>query len=903
MRYIKFLGALVVLALVASPAQAQTRSSVVGTVRDSSQAVLPGVAVTLASPSQVGGVQVATTGPDGTFRFSDLAPGVYSVSAQLSGFQTENRTEMRLLFGTTLTVDFVLKLGSMEMTTDVVGRAPAVDVTTSQSTSKVDSELILATPTVTDNRNGLELMAMNPGVNLRAAMGASRDANEVLLDGSPATAPERQATNAAVINGNWMEEIQMVALGANAEYGEFSGATVNFLLKSGSNNPHGLVEYRTVQPGWVGNNVGSLNATLQARFTNTKILTQWDATAQMGGPIFKDRLFFFGGYQKLRLDQISAGAPLTPGPSNSSQWRALGKLSWAASNNLRLEGSVQTNEVNSNTNGTGTATPETGAVTTEPNTIVSTRGTWTPNSKTMVEVRVGGLHYKQNIAAKVGGRTGPAPRRDTVAGISSVNLASYRLLDESRFSVGGSVTLYADRLLGKHHEFKAGVDANTMSFYTQTGYPGGMSFTDRSGVPDQVVLWDGDVISASGLRTTFYVQDGWTVIDSLTLEPGIRVSFNRGKTPTAGSVYSTTPIDPRFGLAWDVRNDHKTVVRAHAGRYHEAFATTEFQFTDTATQTVQITAKVLGPGNYQELTRLTPANNLLVNPDIEQAYMDQYTLGIERELFADFSVTAQYIERQHRNQFNWIDTKSIYTPVTVQDPGPDGVLATSDDGSTLTAYNLANPGAGNRVFSNIGSRHYRGFQVVAQKRFSNNWQVLAAYTRSESSGSVNNQQTDNYGGTGTTIANNPFLSPNNGINSVGRNTLDFPHELVVRGSYHFALLGGFNVGGVYRYISGNAWGRTAVFRLTQGNTTIRVQTRGSLPAPAQNSGDIRFDKTIPLGGKSRQLALIVDIFNVNNQGVPSSPSAPYVEASGATFGQPSAWAAPRTFLFSARFTF
>ena len=891
-------GAAWLLATV--PIAAQTRSSIVGIVTDPSAAILPGVTVTLTSPDLVGGAKTAMTGPDGTYRFADLPPGVYDLRAQLSGFQTLDRSALRLLFGTTLTVDLTLAVGSLTERMVVVGRAPAVDVTTARSTSKIDEHLLLATPTVTDQRNGLEIMAMSPGVNLRSALGAARDANEVLLDGSPATAPERQATNAAVINSDWMEEIQVVAVGANAEYGEFSGAVVNFVLKGGGNEKHGLLEYRKVPGEWIGSNVGNLSSTLQTRFTGTSILTQWDANAQMGGPIVQDRLFYFGGFQKIRNDTIAAGAPLTPGPTTQSQWRALGKLTWAAANKVRVEGSVQSNKVRLEGNGTGVATPETGSVNSEPNTLVSTRATWTANANTLVEVRAGGLRYEQSIDPKTGGRNGPPPHRDTITGISSVNLASYRFLHETRIGFGGSVTRYQDHVLGQHHELKAGVDFNRIGFYSESGFPGGLSFVDRSGVPDQVTIWAGDTISASGTRTTFYLQDGWNVTDRVKLEPGVRVSFNRGSTPTAGGVYSTTPIDPRLGLAWDVAKDHKTVVRAHYGRYHEAFGTTEYQFTDTATQTVQITARVNGPGNYTELTRLTPANNLLVDPDIRQAYMDQYMVGIERELFTDFSLSAQYIQRNSDDQFNWVDTKSIYTPVSVQDPGKDNVLGTADDGAFFTAYNLGNPGVGNRVFTNIGSRRYRGLQLVAQKRFSKNWQVLAGYTRSRAEGSVNNQILDNYGGT---VANNPFLSPNNAINSVGRNTLDPPHQLLLRGSYRFDVLGGFNVGPAYRYISGNAMSRTAVFRLTQGNTTIRVEPRGTFPTEATNSVDVRFDKTFPLGTKARLLSIYLDVFNLNNQGVATGAAAPNTEASGATYGVPVAWAPPRTFLISGRVTF
>src|SRR3989442_1060921 len=128
------------LLAAATLAGAQTRSAVTGTVTDSSQALLPGVTVTLASPDLVGGAQTATTGRDGTSRFWDLPPGVYSGSAQFSVFRPVNRTEMRLLFGTTFAVDFVLWGGNLTGRRVVGGRAPAVDVTTARSTSKIDAE-------------------------------------------------------------------------------------------------------------------------------------------------------------------------------------------------------------------------------------------------------------------------------------------------------------------------------------------------------------------------------------------------------------------------------------------------------------------------------------------------------------------------------------------------------------------------------------------------------------------------------------------------------------------------------------------------------------------------------------------------------------------------------------------
>jgi hypothetical protein len=882
--------------LVAGPALAQTRSHVTGSVRDSSGALLPDVTILLDSPDLVGGTQTVTSDERGVYRFVDLPPGVYEITGSRAGFQTVKRTGVRLLFGTTATVDLVLGVGGAAETLTVEGRSPAVDVTTAQSTSKIDADLIQSTPTVTDPRNGLELMAMSPGINARSALGGARDANEVLFDGTPTTLPERQGTNAAVINSNWMQEIQVVSLGASAEYGEFSGAVVNFVTRSGSNDFRGMLEYRKVPGSWISNNVSELSSALATRFTPAEVLTQWDTSAQLGGPIMRDKLFFFTGFQYIRNDTQAAGVPA---PNSQKQWRALGKLSWAASKDWRLDGTLQTNKVELTGGASTTSTADVGTVNTEPNTVWNARATWTPNPQTLLELRTGGLSYEQTIDPKNGGRNGPSPRRDTVTGISSVNGATYRFLDQTRLSFGGSVTRFFTGVLGRQHELKLGVDYNDVGFYAESGIPSGLSFTDRSGVPDQVLIWSGDVQEASGSQTKLYVQDGWKVTDRLTLEPGLRVTWNRGSTPTAGDVYSTTPVSPRLGVAWDVTRDHKTVARAHYGRYHEAFGTVEFQFTDTARQTVQITSRVLGPNNFQELTRFTPAGNQFVDESIKQPYMDQYLVGVERELFADFAVNAQYIQRESKGLFGWLDTRSVYAPVQVRDPGPDNVAGNADDGELLTAYNLTTPGVERRLFTNPDGawRRYRAFQLILQKRFSKNWQLLAGYTRAKAEGSVNNGIGDNYGS--LTVTASPFINPNNAVNATGRNTMDFPHELVIRGSYHAHVLGGFNVGAVYRYISGQALSRTAVFRLTQGNTTLRVTPRGSLPTDAISSADLRLDKTFALGAKSRRLSVFLDIYNVNNQGVATG----LTEASGATYGVPSGWSTPRTYQLAGRLSF
>jgi hypothetical protein len=889
------------LAIVASSAGAQTRSSFVGTVSDTSGGTIPGATVTLESPDAVGGVRTFTTNERGEYRFVDLPPGTYELTASLTGFQTVKRTGLRIQFGTTLTVDLTLGVSGAQETVTVEGKAPTVDVTTAKSVTTVNEDLIQQAPTMIDVRRANDLISLSPGVYQGSAFGGATDANEVLFDGTPTTLPERQGINAIVINPAWMQEIQVVSLGAPAEYGEFSGTVANFVTRSGSNDFRGLVEYRNAPSSWVSDNRGSLSPALQARLTPARPITQWDGSAHIGGPLIHDKLFFFAGYQYIKNVAQPAGAP---GVSETKQWRGIGKLSWAAAKNLKVDVTLQRNVIDFII---GPVIGQAAEVITdqkEPNNVWTARATWTASPKTLVEFRTGGLDYLQTIEPRNGGRMGTPSRMDLVTGIRSGNTLNWRTLDEKRYSGGVNVTRFADGFLGLHHELKAGLEYHYYDFFVDQGYTGGLSFSDRNGVPDQVEIWPGDVTNAIGKQTRAFVQDSWRVTDRITLEPGLRFTANRGTTPTTGPAYSTTYLSPRLGFAWDVTADHKTVVRAHYGHYHEAFGTISYQYTDTDGATPRITARVLPNGQFQELSRFTPAGNQLIDEDIRQPHYRQFVAGVERELISDFSAKVQYIHRNGVNLFGWVDPVTVYAPVQLRDPGPDNRPGTSDDGELFTLFNVTNPGQEKRIYTNPegATRKYRALQFVVQKRFSHNWQMLAGYTYSKATGTLDNNQTDNYGR--SQAPQTPFFNPNVAINYGPRNTIDFPHQFILRGSYRLPLWGGFTFGGQYRYVSGKPYSRLATFRLAQGNQQVRVDPRGAITGDATSQADVRVDKSFPIGGQ-RSISAYLDVFNVNNQGIAAgAASAPaIIEASGATFGQPAGWSSPRTFLVGARLSF
>jgi hypothetical protein len=884
---------------------AQTRSSIVGTIKDSGGGVLPGVSLSLDSPDMVGGIQATTSGADGTYRFSELAPGIYAIKGSLQGFQTINRTELRVPFGTTLTVDLMMELGAVNETLTVKGESPVIDVKTAAATAKLDNALIEALPQ-NPNLHSIsvfEIFTLTPGVStLRTAHGGARDANNLMIDGTPSTIPNRAGIDAAGFAYHWIQEVQVVSLGANAEYGDFTGTISNVVLRSGSNRLQGLVDYETTRRGWGGNNTGSLTPAQQDQFKPLAITNQSDTTAQLGGPLVKDRLFFFGGFKYYSQKQIPSGS-LGETPRVDKLPSYITKMNWAISPNIKLEGLIEHDHSQvENVKAGPSVQPEANYSNDNSKYLWNERLTWTPGKTTLVELRSNGVHIFENqIPRPPNSWSGPPGHADLTTGIQSVNVASALGSDEgTRTLFGGSVTRWLSQGSGKGHELKSGVELERMYYNERSQFAGGLLYQDIGGRPNQVMIWNGSFVQGTGWRTTLFAQDNWALTNRLTLQPGLRLAINRGSVPVKGHVFSTNPVSPRIGVAWDLVGDHKNLVRAHYGRFHEALLTALYQFLDTSQQSPMITAKVLPDGSFQELTRVTPATNFGIDPNLRHAYVEQYLAAFEREVFTDLAVTAQYIGRRYQDMFAFVDTGSKWAPVAARDPGPDGILGNGDDGPGFTAYNLLNPGQAFLQLTNPSDawRHYQAVQVSAKKRFSHNWQADVSYTYSKTEGNVSNAQQANVAGAEAGTTGN-FVDPNHLINMTGRALYDFPHQVLAQATYVVPVLGGFNISPRYRYQSGQPWGRTIVVRgFNQGSETIRIEPRGTRRNAATSTIDLRLEKTFHLDAAGHTVGLYVDAVNLNNQG-----AGIVRETSGSSFATLSSWSAPRLFQAGARLTF
>jgi hypothetical protein len=226
------------LALQALPAAAQgtTSGSVRGTVVDAQGGVLPGATVIARSEALIGGRQVAITNGQGVYRFPSLAPGMYEIEAQLSGFQPVLQQNVQVGLGQNLELDLVL--GDITISDEIVVMADSVQVSTVSNSADFNlaGDFIERQPV---SRDPTSLMNYAPGIQNDQAYGAPSSAqNAYNVDGVDVSDPEL-GSQWVLPSMDWVQEVQVAGLGADAEYGGFTGAVVNLITKSGGNEFHG----------------------------------------------------------------------------------------------------------------------------------------------------------------------------------------------------------------------------------------------------------------------------------------------------------------------------------------------------------------------------------------------------------------------------------------------------------------------------------------------------------------------------------------------------------------------------------------------------------------------------------------------------------------------------------------
>jgi hypothetical protein len=913
------------LLLAALPLAAQSLTgTITGTVKDEQGGVLPGVSVTLHGKT---GARNTTTDAEGSYRFAALDPGTYSLTAEISGFRPKRQDNVVVNVGKVADVHLSLAVGGKTESIEVVGESPVVDVASSSTDNSLSQDMLFNLP-IRPTNAAVSMLNYLPGINSGSAFGGNEDfGNGLLIDGVDTRDPDG-GSSWVFFNYDLMDEVQVGGLGANAEYGAYTGAIVNTIMKSGGNRFTGLFDAYWTKGGFGSNNVSQANIAKNPSLADPAVVNKrLDLTGQIGGPLIQDKLFFFLAAQRYEQRDNPSG-PLQLHTEVSPRFNA--KLTWQPTTNDNVVTSFQWDFYNQ----TGRCSVSAALCTDKaPDNLTvkqdSPEAVWGVQwrhlfgSRTFSEVKYSGWwgYYYLDPALNT-----PASI-DATSGAWSGGGLYHAYYDRTRHQVNASLSHYAEGF-GKH-DLKFGLEIERSKVRNRFGYTGGLYYYDNSASypKGQYLVYDYSYdAEGHNQRESFYAQDAWKAAARLTINAGVRVDFIRGRSAALDkTIYSSTNWAPRIGFAWDVVGDGTTVLKGHYGQYYEDIFNTQYVrampgYTDFVGYGYDPAGSKCGPlGNcFSESTRLLyPIYG--VDPNMKHPRVDEWTAGVERGLGRDVRLSVTGIYRQDKNIQGSVYPDARWSPTTVTNDltnQPLTVYEWANKSDSEATPILTNPDGfvyrdpdGNPIGVARAERKYKGLMVVLDKRFSNRWQGRISYVLSKAEGTLNNNTANTYG------QSTAFETPTRAlVNAYGNPLNDRRHEVKIYATWQIPKIEvGLNA--YFSYLSGRTWSpfqrfssRVINYPLSSGRQPL-LEPFGDRRLDAENNLDLRLEKIFKVGAGSDRIAIYGDIQNVFNSENIISVNARYPEVSIAgydqpvAFGSPTALNQPRRLLLGARWSF
>jgi len=861
---ILFLG----LLWVSSFAQILT-GNIEGTVKDEEGAVLPGVNVEISSPSLMGVRSVVTT-ERGFFRFVNLSPGIYKITFNLEGFLKVENQNVRVSVNSTITIDTVLRQKTLEKAVTVLAQAPVVDVTKSSMSTTFSKENIEKIPSGRETYMDIVKQAagLTPAYESSSrimSFGSNAQSNGFYVDGVNMSSPELGIAWTS-IQQDAMTEVETMGVGAPAEYGKLTGAVVNIVTKSGGNNLEGSLFYYGQYNALTGDNNPDSN-----RWFSYKRDTYYDVGFSVGGPILKDKIWFFSS-TSLKKDVSTSWQNDPAYPPDGKDRQGYLKLTFQISpkykitaafhyDNQAYTGSPSPIETKEAVWGEGVKGP-----------LVNFLFTWITGKNSFLDIKYSGWWSRDDALTPFGGDFNKKLHYDLVTGAFS-NAPDYSTFwDIRKQEAQVKFSYFAEDFLKADHDFKAGVQYINGYNHGWGGYSGGSLYLDYGGQP--YLLYQRQQWQYGGLTNSIgaFVDDSVKIGSRLTVNLGLRYDYQRAdypsfsrmsgwtwlseKAPGIDNLINWKVFSPRIGFAYSLTADRKTLLKAHYGRYYDSLLIAQFDMPGPGVTDFYAS---FWDGAKWVLYNFAPGTlGYIMDPKLKNPYADQFFIGLERELFRDFSVGALYVYKNEKDLLGQEDRGATYELVQRVSP---------DNGKTYTVYNQTSP-IGSNVYWQTNPKGYdltyRGLVFTLNKRYSDNWMLNASLIWSKNEGLICTAKSTTQMAMGW-YAGSFGKDPNDLINARGylQNDRRWVFKLQVSYSFPWGIMASAN----YLYQSGNPYAAfVRVLDLNQAPyRSIFEAPRGDRRFKPYNKLDLRIEKTLPLHGKIRLRAL-ADIFNVFNDG-------------------------------------
>lgn len=940
------------LLMTASGAVAQEQTGVLqGRAVDGSGAALPGVTVTVAGPTILGGSRSTTTSEGGAYRIPTIPIGLYRVTFELTGFQTKIFEDIRVQAGATFTVDAQLGVAAVQETVTVSGASPVIDSAATNVSFTYTKELM---NTIPNARDPWAMVAQAPGMTTAVlnvggtntgnqtqfrAHGTDPRQNTFILGGANVTDNSGTGGSQFYYDVDSFDEMQIEMNSHSAEV-QTPGVILNMVPRSGTNIFRGSGSVYYGDDRAQSDNVDdALRGRGVDRASNLK--SYFDGGVDIGGPLLTDKLWFWGAYRYQEIERFVTGTRNADGSfpiDRTFLWYPTGKVNWQAtsSHNASLFFNMQQKK-RFNAGLSALRPRETTAnQQNDPiSRVFSLRDDWVASPRLLVTVK--GFYLKGAFRTTRVDGVDPETPPSLETSTNGFSGAPPNLLQSFRQgqSVGATVNYSADGFGGRH-DLKAGLDVSRFEAPVETTYPADHQLNFARGVPLEVILYAPGRQNSVAKQVAAFVQDGW-VRDRFTFNLGVRLDHQSSYLPEetapasrfftdrvvqakTDDLITWTNLSPRVGVIYDLTGSSKTLVKANYARYYwQIFTTKAAQASVAGTRTYRYTwndvnsdRRFTANETGALLSLDDPATRpISIDPDLRPTHTDEFTAGLVHELMPNVSASATFLARNDKN-FDWRINRDVsaadYTAVNGIDPGLDGVRGTSDDGGALLFYELSATKRAlspNFITTRPGfTQEYRGVELAVNRRLVGRWQAVGSVTFGV--------QRERFGGTpegllAVGVINPPALpaglpTPQD-VDKMDGTRIDTSIPVIgkLMGSYQLPFR--ISVSGFYQYLAGSPFTRTvnavsALGRnLNQGNVVIHAGERNAESYDSLHLMDLRLNYDLPISRLNASFAL--DVFNATNANTVTRVNP----LSGANFNRVVEFVPPRVLRFGVKVRF
>jgi outer membrane receptor for ferrienterochelin and colicin len=691
-------GFLLLAGLLPAVRAAET-GTIQGVIVDSQGKPLPGVLVTATSRS-LQGQRTVETNEKGVFRFPILPVGRYTLTFELMGFAPLKKTNVPVSLGSVTPLEVEMSSTSVEDMIVVEAEALLIEKDSADLSTRITSEELETIPSTT--RNFKDMTKFVPGVTgvrintvdgrtdgMPSIRGEGQYGNNYLIDGLSVRDPAVHSTGTP-LNYDAIEEIQIITDGFSPEYGQSLGGTVNVITKSGGNTFSG--EAAMIYE----------SDALSSKETNSKWAANNDFTEMrpyfnIGGPILKDKLWFFTSYNYNSVTNTyeateSHGFTIGGDDQTDKGGNLFAKLTYGLSmdHSLSLSATIESSERDQIGIDSGAAQDARGILKRDQKRVrVNYKGLLSPN--TVLEGKLGWID-RELTDEPMDGDLGPARYRDPSWQVYWNNYDSRDKNTRGRNDYAMTLTQFVDDLFGSH-EFKTGLSyyrtesTRDLTFSGQDEdifpdrMPGGSEFVFLGGEPYVYYDYSGAGVENETKGFGFFLQDKWSPIDKLNVLFGFRLDTQDVLNDAGDTLIefkATDTIAPRLALAWDVTGNGMNVVKLGAGRFYDIVSTSLAEWGNTSNPYSFDRYSWGGPDNPSDADLHDPNNwgswydsdddgedefhpgeptwtqdpahdPLQYDPDLKPIYKDEVLVEYDRAFGTRYAAKARYVWSRTRD--------------------------------------------------------------------------------------------------------------------------------------------------------------------------------------------------------------------------------------------------------------